>query len=239
MKSTARHQPAVGQDRPFVFLNMSMTADGKIANARRTVHTFGSPQDLNHLYELRATADAILSGARTVEDTGATLGNGGERHRRARLRRGLREFPVRIVASGSGSISLQAPLWKARFSPLLLACHSGIPKARLQRLQALVDGVHKSQGNTLNIASLLRWLRREHAVERLLVEGGGEVNAAFFEAGVVDAVHLTVCPRLMGGRLSPTLAEGSGLRLCDAARLELESWVCRDDEVFLKYRARR
>ena len=24
----------------------------------------------------------------------------------------------------------------------------------------------------------------------------------------------------------------------DAARFELESWVCRDDEVFLKYRAR-
>ena len=51
---------------PFVFINMAVTADGKIATANRAVHSFGSARDLEHLYELRATADAILCGARTV-----------------------------------------------------------------------------------------------------------------------------------------------------------------------------
>jgi hypothetical protein len=41
---------------PFVFVNMAMAADGKIATANRAVHSFGSARDLNHLYELRATA---------------------------------------------------------------------------------------------------------------------------------------------------------------------------------------
>jgi riboflavin biosynthesis pyrimidine reductase len=66
---------------PFVFINMAMTADGKIATANRAVHSFGSPRDLRHLYELRATADAVMCGARTVEISGSILGSGGEKFR--------------------------------------------------------------------------------------------------------------------------------------------------------------
>ncbi len=65
---------------PFVFVNMAMTADGKIATANRTVHSFGSARDLAHLYELRATADAVMCGARTVEVSGTVLGTGGEKY---------------------------------------------------------------------------------------------------------------------------------------------------------------
>ncbi len=82
MNSAARIQQP---ELPFVFVNMAMTADGKIATANRAVHSFGSARDLRHHYELRATADAILCGARTVEISEATLGNGGEKFRRQRL----------------------------------------------------------------------------------------------------------------------------------------------------------
>ena len=34
---------------PFVFINMAMTADGKIATANRAVSTFSSPRDFEHL----------------------------------------------------------------------------------------------------------------------------------------------------------------------------------------------
>ena len=60
---------------PFVFVNMAMTADGKIATANRAVHSFGSQRDLAHLYELRATADAVMCGARTVKISETILGN--------------------------------------------------------------------------------------------------------------------------------------------------------------------
>ena len=40
---------------------MAMTADGKIATANRAVHSFGSARDLARLYELRATADAVIA----------------------------------------------------------------------------------------------------------------------------------------------------------------------------------
>jgi len=52
---------------PFVFLNLAMTADGKIATANRRYSSFSSAQDKRHMMELRATADAVMSGARTVD----------------------------------------------------------------------------------------------------------------------------------------------------------------------------
>jgi riboflavin-specific deaminase-like protein len=233
MSASSSMGPSAPRDRPYVLLNMSMSADGKIANESRSIHTFGSAGDLKHLYQLRATADAILSGARTIEDTGATLGNGGESFRRARLRRGLAEFPKRVVVSGRASISAEAPIWQHRFSPILLAVQSNAPAARLRRLRGLADAVHVSEGSTLDVASVLCWLRTEWGIQRLLVEGGSEVNGAFFKAGLVDEVNLTLCPILIGGRTAPTLADGEGMPLDRAFGMKISRCKRVGQEVFL------
>ena len=90
---------------------MAMTADGKIATANRAVSSFGSARDHAHLLELRATADAVMCGARTADLNAINLGPGPARFRRARVRRGLAEYNLRVVVTGSGS-----PL---RYSPRL------------------------------------------------------------------------------------------------------------------------
>src|SRR5947207_6961527 len=105
---------------PFVFLNLAMTADGKIAPANRHFVTFSSKRDREHMMELRATADAVMSGARTVDLSPATLGTGGPKYRRLRLKRGLREYNLRIIVSGQGSISPDAEIFKHRFSPIVI-----------------------------------------------------------------------------------------------------------------------
>src|SRR5437667_183717 len=132
---------------PFVFINMAMTADGKIATANRAVSTFSSPRDFEHLLELRATADAVMAGARAVA-----------------------------------------------------------------------------------------WLRGKWNVRRLLCEGGGELNGALFRAGLVNELHLTICPKIFGGRDAPTIADGKGvLHLADTTRLKLKSMKRAGDELFLVY----
>ena len=227
-------------ERPFVFVNMAMTADGKIATANRAVTTFGSTRDERHLYELRATADAILCGARTVEETGATLGNGGEVHRRARLRRGLAEYPVRVLASGSGSISASAKIWEKDFSPLIVLVGNKAPKRDVTRLEKLGAQVWRSPGQEVDFTVVLRRLRSEFGIKRLLCEGGGGLNDSLFRAGLVDELHLTLCPRVIGGREAPTIADGLGFQqLGDAALFELKSAKRHGDELFLTYRAVR
>lgn len=205
--------------RPFVLMNMAMTADGKIATANRRIVHFGSPRDQAHLYELRATADAVMCGARTAEAPGVTLGVGGERYRRQRLRRGLKEYHLRVIVSGSGSVDMSATVFKRFDSPILILTTERAGKRRLERLQKVAAEVHVCGRNRVDFVAALRWLRREWGVRRLLVEGGGELNAALWEAGLVDELHLTVCPMIFGGRQAPTLADGPGRPPLGAARV--------------------
>ena len=242
MKSRARHsklktQNSNSRTRPFVLLNLAMTADGKIASANRALHTFGSRRDLAHLYELRATADAVMCGARTVEETNATLGAGGAKYRRQRLRNGLATESLRVIVSGSGSVDPRAKIFQKPGAPLLILTTARAPKAQLARLQSLATAVKKFGRQEINFVAALRWLRTEWKVRRLLSEGGGELNDALFRAGLVDELHLTICPIIFGGRHAATPADGRGFdQLARAYAMRLHSWKRIGDELFLVFR---
>lgn len=207
--------------RPFVLINMAMSADGKIATANRRVHTFGSRRDLAHLYELRATADAVMCGARTAS-ADATLGPGGLKYRRLRVRNGLAEYNLRVVVSGTGSLDTGLPLFARRFSPIIVLTTRRAGRRRLLRLASVADEVVVAGEREVDFAAALAHLRRRWGVRRLLCEGGGELNEALFRADLVDELHLTICPLIFGGRQAPTLADGQGLeRLAQARQFRL------------------
>jgi len=218
---------------PWVFINMAMTADGKIATANRAVHFFGSARDQENLYDLRATADAVLCGARTVEISQATLGNGGDRFRRRRLKNGLAGFPLRVIVSGSGSINPAAKIFEKRFSPVILLTTDRITKANHKRLSASVDEVKICGKHEIDFRAAFQWLRAKWKVKRLLCEGGGELNDALFRADLVDEIHLTFCPKIFGGREAPTIADGLGISvLKNAVRFDMASNKPVKDELF-------
>jgi riboflavin-specific deaminase-like protein len=231
-----KNRPLNNRPRPFVLLNLALSADGKIATANRAVHSFGSPRDLRHLYELRATADAVMCGARTVEISDATLGNGGEKFRRLRVQNGRAEFPLRILVSGSGSLDPAARIFQEEFSPILLLTTRRAPPQKLRRLRALVQEIRICGAGEIDFAAALGWLRERWQVQRLLCEGGGELNDALFRAGLVDEIHLTLCPKIFGGRAAPTLADGLGFPgLAGAARFKLTSFRRQKSELFTTY----
>jgi riboflavin-specific deaminase-like protein len=219
---------------------MAMTADGKIASANRAVSSFSSACDQRHLLELRTTVDAVMCGARTADLNRITLGPGGVRFRKLRLRRGLAEFNLRIVVSGSGSLDPRAHLFTKRHSPVLVLTTARAGGARLARLRKVAGEVRVGGRNAINWPATLRWLRAKWGVRRLLCEGGGELNDALFRAGLVDELHLTICPGVLGGREAPTIADGFGVpRLALAAPMELKSVRRAGDELLLVFRATR
>ena len=209
---------------PFVFINMAMTADGKIATANRAVHSFSSPRDTAHLYELRATADAVMCGARTVEISQTILGNGGEKFRKLRLRRGLAEYNLRVIVSGRGSIDPGANIFKRGFSPIIVLTTKRASQNNLRQLRAVADEVKICGEREIDFSAALHWLQNKMGMRRLLCEGGGELNDALFRAGLVDEIHLTICPKIFGGRTAPTIADGQGvLNLGLTAQFQLRS----------------
>jgi riboflavin-specific deaminase-like protein len=215
---------------------MAMTADGKIATANRALATFGSRTDHDHLLALRATADAVLCGAATAGGKNISLGPGPLRFRQQRRHRGLAEFNLRVIASGSANLDPSSSIFKHRFSPILVITTGSAPTAKLERLRTVADTVAVFGQRQLNLPAALKWLHRRWKVNRLICEGGGELNDAMFRAGLVDELHLTVCPLILGGRAAPTISEGSGFeRLARAAQLKLKSrrWV--NGELFLIY----
>ncbi len=231
-----RHRGSVTR-RPFVFVNMAMTADGKIATANRVAASFTGRRDQEHLLELRATADGVMAGARTVDLNPVNLGPGPVKYRRQRLARGLAEYNLRIIVSGSGSLDPSAEIFRRRFSPIIILTTGRASAARLAGLRAVADEVKVCGQRQIDLGRALRWLRQEWNVKRLLCEGGGELNDALFRAGMVDELHLTIAPTIFGGRNAPTIVDGLGLGyLNKAVRLQPSSARRQANELFLVYR---
>lgn len=53
-------------NRPFVFINSAMSADGKISSRDRRQIRISGKEDLMRVDELRAASDAIMVGVGTV-----------------------------------------------------------------------------------------------------------------------------------------------------------------------------
>lgn len=216
---------------------MAMTADGKIATANRTVSSFGSARDHENLLALRATADAVMAGARTVDSNPINLGPGPAKFRRLRLLRGLAEYNLRVIVSGAGTISPNAEIFRRRFSPIIIITSGRASPATIRRLRILADDVKVCGETEVDFPAALRWLRRRWGVQRLVCEGGGELNEALLRDGLVNELHVTICPKIFGGRNAPTIADGHGFAtLSYAALFQLQSAQRVADEMFLVFK---
>ena len=65
-------------------------------------------------------------------------------------------------------------------------------------------------GNSdLDLALTLDILNRELGVQRLLLKGGGGANGAFLRAGLVDELHLILCPAVDGAKGAPSIFDSA------------------------------
>ena len=192
--------------------------------------------------ELRATADAVMSGARTVDLNPVTLGPGAAKYRELRVKHGLAEYNMRVIASRLATIDPKAKIFETCYSPIIVLTTGRADTRRIERLHELGPHVHvKAFGKSdLDFRSAFAWLREQWKVKRLLCEGGGELDDALFRANLADELHLTICPRIFGGRSAPTICDGVGSpTLGRATQLRLHSMERQGDEMFLIYRRAR
>ncbi len=207
------------QRTPFVTVKAAMTLDGKIATASGESKWITGECSRQVGMQLRFAADAMLVGINTVLADNPSLtarGPGG------RVRKPLRRFVLDALAR----TPLEATVVTDEFASLTTVVVSRVaPAARVKALRECVRVlVAPARAGRINLPWLMKKLG-DDGVTSLLVEGGGEVNAAFLEAGLAQRVAFFYAPKILGGREARRGVAGDGAkRLADLIELREVEW---------------
>lgn len=221
-----------------------MSADGKIADARRSAARFPSPADKTHLEAQVAKADATLFGANTLRAYGTTLPITNPHLLAQRHQRGQPQQPAQIVCSATGNLD---PTWRFFSQPIprwLVTTPEGIQTWRTNTAAKSFQHTFITE-RPFNWHNLMKDLRTgtrtlstqtsRPPIQNLLVMGGGELVASLLADHLIDELYLTICPLLIGGKTAPTPVGGLGFTLPNTPQLKLKSARTEGDEIFLHY----
>lgn len=227
-------------DRPYVYINMVASVDGKIT-VEGSEQGLGSDVDKRLFYELRGLADAVLDGAATARISGASPRIRFDDIVAWRREQGLAPHPLGVLITASGDLDTSKSFFTSRqFAGVVFAAET-MPPDRLERLRAAGRPVHVVPTGIAAIGEMLRVLRNEYGVRHLLCEGGGTVNAQFFHLDAADELFLTIAPLIVGGRENLTAVEGDPFIRNTVPRLALRSWQIHEPtgEIFTRWAVHR
>lgn len=226
-------------NRPFVFINVAMTADGKIDTFARKGAAISSVRDKERVDRLRAESDAVMVGGRTLLDEDPKLTVKSEALREERIKRGLTPNPVKVgIVSEAKFDSHSKFLYEGNARIVIFTTHR-TSKDQLTSLRALGVEVFIHEGERVDLRNMMHTLK-ELGINHLMVEGGATLNFELLKLGLVDEVSAYVAPMIFGGEKAPTMASGLGLERGEAVPLKLmnvEHWD--DGGVLLHYKVER
>jgi creatinine amidohydrolase len=204
--------------REIVVGQLGQSLDGRIATDSGASHFVTGAKDIERLHRVRALVDAVIVGAETVAQDDPRL--------TVRLVEGT--DPVRVVLDPSGRLGADRRVFAEKGARAIVV-------RRREGVRRVADdadeiGVAWTEASGLDLMELLEALRAR-GLRRILVEGGGVTVSRFLQAGLLDRLHLTVAPLLIGsGRPSITLESITTLDL--ALRPPCRHYMLGDDVLF-------
>jgi 2,5-diamino-6-(ribosylamino)-4(3H)-pyrimidinone 5'-phosphate reductase len=223
-------------NRPYTFINVAMTADGKIDTFERKGAAISSKQDKQRVDELRAAADGILVGGRTLLDEAPKLTVKSEALREGRVQQGRSPNPIKVGVVTVADIHQDSDFIKAGDTRLVIFTTSQTSISQLENLRALGIEVFVDESPRVDLNKMMLTLKKI-GVDHLMVEGGGTMNFELMRLGLVDELMIYVAPMIFGGANAPTLADGLGLSrdaVLEMKLTDVERWE--DGGIVLKYK---
>jgi 2,5-diamino-6-(ribosylamino)-4(3H)-pyrimidinone 5'-phosphate reductase len=207
-----------------VLVNAAVSADGKLSSRRREQIAISGEADFARVDRLRAEVDGIAVGVGTVLADDPSLTRHDETHRRE-CRGETAPPPARIVADSTCRTPTDADVLANAPETYVLTSEAA-PTERRAALREAGASLVVAGEERVDLSEAFDALEAA-GLERLLVEGGGELIFSLFEAGLVDELAVYIGNVVIGGRDAPTLADGEGfdsefpeLELSDIERLD-------------------
>ena len=204
-------------ETPWVTVKTAMTLDGKIATEDGQSKWITSEVARREGMRLRKGADAILVGSETLLADNPSL----------TVRGNYRGRPLRrIVLDSRARTPLDAAVVSDEFSgqTIIVADENASKRKLLQLRKRVAVWAAPMRKERIDLKWLLKRLGGV-GVAHLLVEGGGEVNAAFIDQRLAQEVAFFYAPKILGGGRSRRGVGGQGVNLLrQAAQLTDANW---------------
>lgn len=190
-------------NKPYVVLKAAMSLDGKIAAASGESMWITGEMARAHGHELRNKLSAIMVGINTVIKDNPSL--------TCRVPHGRN--PIRIIVDSKLRIPLDSKVLDISNKSRCLVATT--EKASKDKIKLLKDkGIEvlmlPYKDERVDIRALIEELGRLK-IDSILLEGGGNLNFSFLEAGLVDKVAFYIAPKIIGGDKAKTPVEGLGI----------------------------
>lgn len=224
--------------RPYVVVNVAMSADGKISTRERRQVKISGARDFSRVDQLKADSDAVMVGIGTVLADDPSLTVKSEERRTNRLHRGADEHPVRIVVDSKARTPPEAALLhKGAGKRIIAVSHQADPK-KIATLQKYATVIIAGE-NEVDLVTMMDKLG-EMGIRRVMVEGGGTLIAGLIEAGLVDEIYTFIGNMIIGGKDSPSFVDGKGFILESGFyRLTLSEMIRIENGVLLHWNVQK
>lgn len=213
-------------NRPYVILSAAMTLGGKIA-ATSGDSEISDKADLVAVHELRNEVDAIMVGIQTVLIDDPIL---NVRYIKKK------KDPIRVIVDSKARLPLGSRIVKTCQEIKTYVAAS--EKASQKRVQALENKdleVIICGNDEVDLVCLLNELG-SRGVKTLMLEGGSTLNWGMAELHLIDEVHVTIAPIIVGGKTAKSLVGGEGFSVIqDGLKLKLGDIIRRGDYISLRY----
>lgn len=189
-------------NRPRIIVNAAMSVDGKIALPNRKQLRISSNEDMKRVFQLRNECDAVLVGIGAVLEDDPKLTVKEEYVSSPKQ-------PVRVVLDSYAQTPENALVVNDWAETILLIAET------VERNKSYGDHVEllrcpEKRKGFLDLSVVFTKLY-ERGIKTVLIEGGGTVIYNVLSHGLVDELYVYMGSIIIGGKKTPTLADGEGI----------------------------
>ncbi len=199
--------------RPFVCVKTGQSLDGKIAASSGQSKWITGELSRSKAQYLRKKYDCILVGINTILKDNPYLS--------CRYRDKLeKDIPLKLILDSKLRTPFNANIFSELSpAPVIIATTNLASKEKIRRFNDMGVDVMvcpHTKSKNIDLKYLLGQLY-EHEISSVLVEGGGQINGAWFDAKLVDKICFFIALKIIGGENAVNCIEGKGISILQKA----------------------